>query len=62
MYRHGDIVQRVLCESDDEVQTVIDQWAEVEGAQFQVEDLAVHHRPGDVLEPDLSGDSDAGDR
>jgi hypothetical protein len=52
VYRHGDVVQRVLCESDDEVQSVIDQWGEVEGTEFQVDDLSVQHRPGDVLEPD----------
>jgi hypothetical protein len=49
--RHGVIVTRVLCESEGEATAVIDQWTEQPGVICEVDDLSVHHRAGQVLEP-----------
>lgn len=51
VYRHGELVHRELCESDEQAALVIDEWAELDGVDCEVDDLSVHHRQGDVLEP-----------
>jgi hypothetical protein len=51
VYRDGDVIHRELCESELDAETVVDRWKEVDGTEFQVDDLAVHHRPSDILEP-----------
>lgn len=64
VYRHGELVQREMCESDAEVGQVLAAWSEIEDVTCQVDDLSYHHRPGDVLEPKpavLSDDDDPGD-
>jgi uncharacterized Zn finger protein len=51
IYRDGEVIHRELCETDVDAEAVVEQWKEVDGTEFQVDDLAVHHRPTDVLEP-----------
>jgi hypothetical protein len=51
VYRDGEVIHRELCETDLDAEAVVEQWKEVEGTEFQVDDLSVHHRPTDILEP-----------
>lgn len=51
VFRHGDEVRRELCESAEAAALVVEEWGEQEGVQCQVDDLSVHHRPGQILEP-----------
>lgn len=51
VYRHGRLIHRELCESEADAASVLERWNEVDGAEFQVDDLAVHHVPSDILEP-----------
>jgi hypothetical protein len=51
VYRDGQLIHRELCESESEAAAVVDRWKEVDGTEFQVDDLAVHHGPTDILEP-----------
>ncbi len=51
VYRDGDLVHRELCETEAEADAVVDRWSEVDGVECQVDDLSVHHRATDVLEP-----------
>jgi hypothetical protein len=50
IYHDGAIVQRELCESEDEASAIVDSWADREGVVCQVEDLRRSADPG-VLEP-----------
>ena len=52
VYRHGDLVHRELCESEEAAADVVDEWGELEGIEFVVDDLAVKHGQGQILEPD----------
>ena len=52
VYRDGVLVQRELCESEDQAADVVDTWSELEGVVCEVDDLSVRHRPGDILEPE----------
>ena len=52
VFRHGELIHTALCESEEQASLVVDEWAELEGVECEVEDLSVHHRPGDVLEPE----------
>jgi hypothetical protein len=54
VYRDGEVVHRELCESELDAEAVVEEWKEVDGTEFQVDDLAVHHRPTDILEPSES--------
>lgn len=51
VYRDGDVVHRELCETDAEAAAVVEQWSELGSIECQVDDLSVHHRATDVLEP-----------
>lgn len=51
VFRDGKLVHRELCESESDAAAAVEQWKEVEGAEFEVDDLAVHHGPTDILEP-----------
>jgi len=51
VFRHGHEIRRELCESAEQVAAVVDLWSELEGVHCQVDDLAVHHTPGQILEP-----------
>lgn len=51
VYRNGEVVHRELCESEADAASVIEQWKEVSGTEFQIDDLAVRHGPDDILDP-----------
>lgn len=52
VYRHGDLVHRELCESEEQAALVIEEWSELDGVECEVDDLSVRHEPGDILEPE----------
>lgn len=52
VFRHGALVHRELCESEDQAALVVDEWSELDGVECEVDDLSIHHRPGDILEPE----------
>jgi hypothetical protein len=62
VYRDGKLVHRELCESESDAAATVEQWNEVEGAEFEIDDLAVHHRPTDILEPTETALDDRNDR
>jgi hypothetical protein len=51
VYRDGEVIHRELCESELDAEAVVERWKEFDGTEFQVDDLAVHHGPTDILEP-----------
>jgi len=53
VYRHGEVVHRELCESTEAAMEVVDEWDELEGVECMLEDIAVEHVPGQILEPQL---------
>ena len=52
VYRHGELVQRELCDSEEEATTVVEAWSELEDVTCEVDDLTVRHGPDDVLAPE----------
>jgi hypothetical protein len=52
VFRHGDLVHRELCESEEQASLVVDEWAEFDGVQCEVDDLSVRHQPGQILAPE----------
>jgi hypothetical protein len=60
--RDGEVIDRVLCESDEEAVEVVESWSEQDGVHCQVDDLSVRHRSGDILEPGEPELSDTGER
>lgn len=61
VYRDCRLVHRELCESDDQAALVVEAWSDVEGTEFEVDDLSSHHRPDQILDleaPDAQ-DNDA---
>lgn len=52
VFRYGELIQRVLCESVEEAASVVEHWSELDGTECEVDDLSVHHHLGDVLEPE----------
>ena len=52
VFRHGELVHRELCESEEQASLVVDEWSELDGIECEVDDLSVRHRPGDILEPE----------
>lgn len=51
IFRHGALVHQELCESEEAALVVVNEWAELDGVECVVDDLSVHHVPGDILEP-----------
>ena len=51
VYRNGTEVHRELCETADAASDVVAEWAELEGVERIVDDLAVKHHMGEILEP-----------
>ena len=61
VYRHDQLLLRELCESEDEVSAVVEQWSDVGNVSVVVDDLSAHHRPEDILAPEelpVAGDED----
>lgn len=54
VYRHGVLTHRQLCESVEEADAVVDAWSELQGVEFEFDDLSVKHNPEEILEPSLS--------
>lgn len=52
VYRHGDLIRRELCESDEQASLVVDEWAELEGVTCEVDDLSVRHGTDQILGPE----------
>lgn len=52
VYEDGRLVTQVACESAEEAAEVAAQWEARDGFECEVEDLAVHHSPEDVLAPE----------
>ena len=52
VYEDGELVARVPCESAEEAAGIVSAWEERVGIECEVEDLAVHHGPDDVLAPE----------
>ena len=52
IYRDEQLIARELCESEDDAAAVVDHWFELGNVSFLVDDLSVHHTPGDILAPD----------
>jgi len=52
VYRGADLLNRELCESEEQAAQVVREWEEVDGVECEVDDLSFRHRPGDVLEPE----------
>jgi hypothetical protein len=52
VFRHGELIERQLCESDEEAAALVEQWSEIEDVTCLVDDLSFHHTPSDVLEPE----------
>ena len=51
VFQHGHEVARELCESAEEASLIVDWWSDQEGAQCQVDDLSIDHRPDDISSP-----------
>jgi flavodoxin len=60
VFRHGELVHRELCESEEQASLVIDEWAELDGVECEVDDLSVRHRPGEIMEPEPAEVRDEG--
>ena len=52
VYEGGRLITQIPCESAEEAADVVAQWEAQEGVECEVEDLAVHHVPDDVLTPE----------
>jgi hypothetical protein len=61
IYRNDQLLVRELCESEDEVTAVVEQWSDVGNVYVVVDDLSAHHGPEDILAPEelpMGGDED----
>jgi hypothetical protein len=52
VYRHAELVHRELCESEEQAALVVEEWSELDGIECEVDDLSVHHEPGEIFEPE----------
>lgn len=52
VYEEGRLIEQVACETATEAADVVSEWEERDGIQCEIEDLAVHHGPDDVLAPE----------
>jgi hypothetical protein len=46
-----------ICEDAAEAAVLVERWAEFGITGVDIDDLVTHHRPGEVLEPELEPDS-----
>jgi hypothetical protein len=58
VFRNDELIERVLCESEEEAAVVLEKWAEVDDVTCLVDDLSFHHTPDDVLEPEPAEPTD----
>lgn len=52
VFRHGELVHQERCESEEQASLVVDEWAELDGVECEVDDLSIHHQPGEIFEPE----------
>lgn len=52
VWRHGTLLRRELCESEEQAALVVESWSELEGVVCEVDDLTVRHQPGDIAGPE----------
>jgi diaminopimelate epimerase len=52
VYERGELRAQVACETAQEAAEVVAEWEEHDGVECEVEDLAGHHLPTDVLTPE----------
>jgi hypothetical protein len=52
IYHDEQLIARELCESEDDAAAVVDHWSALGNVSFLVDDLSVHHTPGDLPSPD----------
>ena len=52
VYRHGELVQTELCDSEEDATRVVETWSELDDVTCEVDDLTVRHGPEDVLAPE----------
>jgi hypothetical protein len=50
-WRGARIAKRAVCESEQEAAAIAEHWAELDFTRIEIEDLSVHHRPDEILEP-----------
>ena len=50
VYRHGELERRELFESEEQARYAMDAWSDLEGVEFRLSDLSVHHGAQDILE------------
>lgn len=49
--RDDELIHRQLCETAEDAAAIVSYWSEIEGVRCEVDDLAVRHRPDQILEP-----------
>ncbi len=60
IFRDGVEIVREFCESEEEVDLVVARWNDEANIVCMIDDLAVHHVGGEILEPDEAAGSDEG--
>ena len=50
VYRHGELDRRELFESEEQARFAMEAWGDLEGVEFRIADLSVHHGAQDILE------------
>ena len=57
-YREGKLVERALCETEEEAADVVAAWEELEGLECVVDDLSAETHDVDSLEPEREAGDD----
>ena len=57
-YREGKLVERALCETEEEAADVVAAWEELEGVECVVDDLSAETHDVDSLEPEREAGDD----
>ncbi len=57
LWRGGGVVHREICEDVTEAAVLVERWADFGITGVDIDDLVTHHRPDQVLEPDLEPES-----
>ncbi|GAB3260468.1 hypothetical protein [Nocardioides dilutus] len=52
VYRHGRLLTRELCESEEDAASVAERWRDVADVAVVVDDLSSKHGPDDILAPE----------
>jgi hypothetical protein len=49
IFREGRVIARELCESEEQAELLVERYADERGMTFEVEDLSLERRPGEIL-------------